>query len=103
MWSAVYGRVRAYGIHAGLMTVVLASFWVSAEAARLAAPGTAKVVMADAVRAIPNSVTLWLRAAELEGEDRLVDHAHCCTALPIACTLIRVHDVVFGCLIACLQ
>lgn len=39
------------------------------EAARLAAPGTGKLVLSDAVRALPSSVSLWLRAAEYEGED----------------------------------
>jgi len=38
------------------------------EAVRLSNPAQARVVLADAVRALPRSVALWLRAAELEPE-----------------------------------
>ena len=39
------------------------------EAARLAPPDEAKGVLARGVRAIPNSVKLWLAAAKLESEE----------------------------------
>jgi pre-mRNA-processing factor 6 len=38
------------------------------EAVRLSNPAQARVVLADAVRALPHSVALWMRAAELEAE-----------------------------------
>ena len=40
--------------------------WLEAE--RLATPAMARAVLADAVSALPQSVRLWLRAAERESE-----------------------------------
>lgn len=39
------------------------------EACRLAAPENAKIILANGVKAIPNSVKLWMQAARLEHDD----------------------------------